>query len=50
MTGHAEHWLDKLRSDEEIPSEYKLLRSRTMCIEIEADGFQTLPDRAEPGT
>jgi len=37
---HIDHWKDKLDSDEELPSEYKLSRSRIMYIEDKSSGIE----------
>ena len=37
---HADHWVDKLQADEELPSQFRLSRSKIMYIESKADGFE----------
>ena len=40
MARHADHWIDKLNSNEELPSEFKLSRSRIMYIENKTEGLE----------
>ena len=35
-----DHWKDKLNSEEELPSEYKLSRSKIMYIEDKSEGLE----------
>lgn len=37
---HADHWMDKLQLDEELPSQFRLSRSKIMYIESKADGLE----------
>ena len=37
---HADHWMDELQLDEELPSQFRLLRSKIMYIECKADGLE----------
>jgi hypothetical protein len=37
---HAEHFLTRLHPDEELPSEFKLARSRIMYIESKSEGLE----------
>lgn len=37
---HIDHWQDKLNADEELPSEYKLSRSKIMYIEDKSEGLE----------
>ena len=37
---HADHWMDKLNLDEELPSQFRLSRSKILYIEGKADGLE----------
>lgn len=37
---HAEHWMTKLQSDEELPSQFRLSRSKIMYIENKSEGLE----------
>jgi len=37
---HIDHWKEKLCSDEQLPSEYKLSRSKIMYIEDKSSGLE----------
>ena len=37
---HIDHWKDKLNSDEQLPSEFRLSRSRIMYIEDKSSGLE----------
>jgi len=37
---HADHWMEKLNQDEELPKEFKLSRSRIMYIESKSEGLE----------
>ena len=37
---HADHWMDKLQLGEELPSQFRLSRSKIMYIESKAEGLE----------
>ena len=37
---HTERWTDRLQLDEELPSQFRLSRSKIMYIESKADGLE----------
>ena len=38
--GNADHWMDKLQLDEELPSQFRPSRSKIMYIESKAHGLE----------
>jgi len=40
MPRYADHWVDKLTPIENLPSEFRLARSRIMCFESKPDGLE----------
>ena len=37
---YADHWVDRLRLDEELPAQFRLSRSKIMYIESKSEGLE----------